>query len=309
MNPKKIVILTAKSCHFSLILGLLGPAAVTDLGLDRKQDSVKFVAAIDETKLSAEGTLVGLPNDVKLTVKDLDEDGTVKSKLKKDKYAAIGTIERRNGMYAITGDKDLAASPAFLQVMDQVKNKQAPAFDTAFAHTSGPKNTWIGKTGRNARPAHINSTSITSSRFSHLGIVLSADKSDDVKMVDWATLDNWFETATGGSNISDYQEIYSGDGNVRSLSHVNNGRLVVNTGNGKTVLDLSALNTDPMAKIVSKDVSDLGSNLVGLYPGSQGTVAFVDELTDDTETSAAIRFVPTSSLPRELRQDYAQAAA
>lgn len=305
-QTKKIVIITAKSSKFSFILGVLGAAAITDFGLDRELDQIKIVALVDQTKIDG-FTLTGLPDDstIKMRFEDIDEDGTIKSRLK-SKYARVGTIERRNGFYAITGDKNLAQSPAFLTVTDQVKDKKAPAFDTAYAHVSGQKNTWIGKTGHNARLAHINATSITGARYGLLGLLFTTDKGEDVQMIDWASLDTWFKK-NNGSNLPKSQQIYVGDGNVRSLSHVNGDRLVVNTNNGKTVLDLAALNDQPTAKIVSKDISDLDSNLAGVHPYRMDTAVFVDEITDDTEISATIRFQPVTQLPRELRQDYAQA--
>ncbi|MEK7665724.1 MAG: hypothetical protein AAB337_02490 [Patescibacteria group bacterium] len=305
---KKLVIITAPSGHFGSIVVLLGAAAITDVALDRNTDKVKFVAVIADSDATGD-TLTGLPDDKQIAVKfeDVSEDGTIKTRIKTAKYAQIATIERRNGMYAITGDKDIANCPSFFGVVDQVKKKKVAAFDTAFAHTSGQKNTWVGMMNRTARLAHIDAKPIVGARFGLLGLIITTDKSPDVKMINWATLATWFKD-NNGSNVPDYKRIYSGDGDVRSLSHVNGDRMVVNTDDGKTTLDLSALNNGQTTKVMSKEISDLASNLVGLYPGTNNTIAFVDELAGGYD-NAVIRFVDTENLPLLLLQDYVQQAS
>ena len=246
---KKIVILLTLNA-LPAAIKMMGPKNVTELALGNDTtDGVLLIGLIDGTNIDK------LRDDLHLKVDEVGASFTINN----NTWAQVGRIVRRNGAYAVTGATKLEATKGFAGFMKMVLYKEIAALDTTFGHTANDQATWAGVMGGTYHKMTFNGFDVTAVRFGFLGPLVLADDKKTLTQTPW--LDYYGAFADDKTNDIDIapkaETIYTFDGQVQSLAHVNGTSLVANLATGKKVM----------------------IELDDLYGGKRNTAKFVGEDT------------------------------
>lgn len=284
MNNTQTIVRT-NTQNLSRIATFLGPAFILALGLplDRKKYEATFLAT-DPIRSANGDTLVG-------QLKTVGVADTVD--LKTDRIAQVGSIIRRNGYYGMVADPRIKNAIGFQGLVDAVRttdpSHKLAAFDTVYSHTRNPKVAWLGRAGKEAKLLTIDGQNVIAMRFCRAGLIAIIQDDSTIKFVTWNDINTWLN---GGDQAITYTTVYTLEGQLVSLSHVNTDDIVVvNSDRAKYVLSLTDVSKPDIARatLIQKNTSQLTAMYVGSLDGT-GFATTVDDLVDDGGQRAIVRY-------------------
>lgn len=302
----KLVTVSGLTTSLAFIVALFGAKNIVAAGISRSTDNAMVIASIPADKI-VDGNIEGLPEDVSIaTIKDIEGRTIKKLKLDTVRWAQIARTVRRNGIYGITGDARLQDAPSFQELGRQMSQKELPAFDTVFGHIKVAKNTWTNKNNEAPRLTYVNANPLIEFRPEETGIVLGTVDSQSTQFVSYGDYYQWTDGTS--ANLDGVKTIFDAGDTIQSMSHIKNGRLVVNTVSSHLILDLTPLRKGQDAACLSKDDTKTDANFVGQHTDADKLTTFVSakEQTADG-LSVDLDWVQATELEGPLK-DYAQAA-
>lgn len=293
MNTLRLITLVILAKDFANTVDRFGAKNIIAVANSRNSDNVLLIGKIDAEKVD---TLQGE------VTRNEDAGVDIKVDIDSSKWSQLGSIERRNGFYALIADTDYAKTSAFDTILNQIRNKEVAAFDTTFGHTDGvKKKCWVAPMGKAPKLIHVDTKNVTAARFNLTGLVLTTDSDTQLKAISYSALDNWYDSTEGNAKTD---TVFDCGTAIRSLSHINGNTLVVNTEDGKYVLDLTPMRDNVAPELITKDIEHLGLNFVGFLNPNVDEVTYVS-----FGNQPVARFVPTKQLTLAMQTYTNQDAA